>query len=246
MPVAIRPYSLLLSSSSCRHAKPLCAAQPSPGIPRPSPIGLPVRRAPGAACYRTLCILLGLLAWALLAGGCGKGNAPAVGGPGIAVDDLPPGVGRGYPTAMLLGESQPTGAPEVGDPAPGFALQLDDGRTLTSDYLKGRPVVINHWATWCPPCRVEMPELVRAAGERPDVVFIAVNNMEPRDKVEPFAAEYGLNFLVALDPEAHLNDLYAVRALPTTFFIDRQGKLAAVWEGVLSAEKLAELLALIE
>ena len=159
---------------------------------------------------------------------------------------MPPGVGRGYPTALLLGESRPEGAPEVGEQAPGFALQLDDGRTLTSDYLKGRPVVINHWATWCPPCRVEMPELVSAARANPEMVFIAVNNMEPRDKVEPFAAEYGLDFLVALDPEAHLNDLYAVRALPTTFFIDRDGKLAAVWEGVLNAEKLRELLAIIQ
>jgi peroxiredoxin len=162
------------------------------------------------------------------------------------VDDLPPGLGRGYPTAMLLGESEPAGAPEVGEEAPGFALQLGDGRTLMSDYLKGRPVVINHWATWCPPCRVEMPELVKAAGERPEMVFIAVNNMEPRAKIEPFAAEYGLNFLVALDPDARLNDLYAVRALPTTFFIDREGTLAAVWEGVLDAQKLDELLALIE
>lgn len=197
------------------------------------------------ATRRTLLIAVGLfvLAWAVA--GCGRGGAPAAGGPGIGVDELPVGVGRGFPTALLVGDER-TAALAVGEQAPVFALQLADGRTLLSDYLEGRPVVINHWATWCPPCRVEMPELVKAARERPEMVFIAVNNMEPLEKVEPFAAEYGLDFLVALDPEAHLNDLYAVRALPTTFFIDRDGKLAAVWEGVLNAEKLAELLALIE
>lgn len=193
---------------------------------------LPVR-------FLVLCALVLLVA--ACSGGGGGGAEPR--GPAIQFDDLPAGIGRGFPLASV---EQQRGTPErlgIGEPAPNFYMTTADGRTLTLESLRGRPVIINHWATWCGPCRLEMPEIVKAARENPDLVVIAANHMEGAANVEAFAREFEMMMPVVLDAEGRLSELFAVRAFPTTQFIDRDGRLAAEWIGLLTPERLQELLA---
>jgi peroxiredoxin len=191
---------------------------------------------------RLLVVALSALALLVLAA-CGR-TSPATGPIStVAIDELPAGLGRGYPVAGTAGLDNAGTGVAPGQMAPNFTLTLEDGRTLTMESLRGRPVLINHWATWCGPCRVEMPEIVEAAKAHPDLVVLAVNMMEARSQIEPFAAEFGLEIPVVVDPDAKVRDLYAVRGLPTSIVVDREGRISSVWAGVLTATKLEELLA---
>jgi peroxiredoxin len=134
-------------------------------------------------------------------------------------------------------------APAVGHPAPDITATTLDGETFTLSELRGKPVVLNFWATWCPPCRAELPEL-QAAAERYDgeVVIAGVNQSEPADAVRAFASQLGLNFVVPLDADGAVSRLYGVRSLPTTFFIDRQGVIRQMQIGPVTEATLAQLL----
>lgn len=192
-------------------------------------------------------VLIALTFAALILAGCGGPPAEAKLDPArqAALAQFPSGVGRGYPVAHLLGAPPAGGAITRGEPAPDFALVLEDGRHTTLSALKGRPVVLNFWATWCGPCRLEMPELVAAAaGDEP--VVIAANVQEARGQVEPFAAEFAMQMPVLLDSEGSLRQAYQVQGLPTTIFIDRNGVIASVFVGPLTPAALAERLAEIE
>ena len=161
------------------------------------------------------------------------------------LDEFPGGVGRGFPLAQVTGANSTGEAVRFGDIAPDFALVLEDGRHTTLRALYGQPVVLNFWATWCGPCRMEMPELMRAAADDPGLVMLAVNVQEAVDTVEPFATEYAMQPPVVLDTAGAVQDLYGVRGLPTTFFIDKEGRVAAVYPGALSPAALSERLAAI-
>lgn len=198
------------------------------------------RRAPRS--FRRFLVVC-TLALLLAACGGGGGNSAGATGPAIRVDDLPAGVGRGFPLASVEQERASPERLSIGEAAPNFFMTTADGRTLTLDSLRGRPVVINHWATWCGPCRLEMPEIIKAARENPDLVVIAANHMEGAANVEAFAREFDMTVPVVLDTEGRLSELFAVRAFPTTQFIDREGRLAAEWIGLLTPDRLQELLA---
>ena len=161
----------------------------------------------------------------------------------ITIADMPDGIGRGYPAAVVEHGAQ-NGAFRVGDTAPNFWLQLEDGRYVRLSDLKGKPVVINFWATWCPPCRAEMPEFVKTAADE-DLVVLAVNDGEDRKAVEEFAAAFGMEMPVVLDRNGLLNERYLVQGLPTTYFIDRQGKLSSMVVGQITPEALDARLAAI-
>lgn len=133
-------------------------------------------------------------------------------------------------------------APAVGHPAPDFSLTTLAGEPFTLSDLRG-PVVLNFWATWCPPCRAELPELqaasARLAGQ---VAIIGVNQAEAPADVGAFVAGLGLTFPMPLDVNADASRLYAVRSLPTTFFIDRQGVIRRVQVGPVTEATLAQML----
>ncbi len=126
-------------------------------------------------------------------------------------------------------------APYVGQVAPEMTLALLDGDPVTLSHLRGRPVVINFWASWCPPCRQELPALQAAYTRYGDrVEFVAVNVKETPETVSAFVQEAGLGFPVALDADGQVSDLsYEVRGLPTTLFIDSNGVVAARHVGPL-------------
>ena len=99
----------------------------------------------------------------------------------LTYEDLPADIGRGFPEARV-----PRGAtisPEEGNSSPDFSMVLEDGRELALSDLRGRPVMLNFWATWCPPCRAEMPDIVKETAGDEDVVVLAVNVQEDLDTV---------------------------------------------------------------
>jgi len=148
--------------------------------------------------------------------------------------ETPAGLGAGFPVADRV-EGGDTAA---GDAAPNFAFFLAYGRSAGLASLQGRPVVINFWATWCGPCRAEMPELVALHNDNPAVVVLEVNVREKLDAVEAFAAEFGMNMPVILDAEGAIGRAYGVRNMPTTVFVDVDGTIDARWAGLLTGEQL--------
>ncbi|MFZ2488327.1 MAG: TlpA disulfide reductase family protein [Anaerolineae bacterium] len=134
---------------------------------------------------------------------------------------------------------------KTGDVAPDFNLQFADGnKARLSDY-KGHPVIINFWATWCPPCREEMPGFVNVYNryKADDVLVIGVNAEETAAEAADFVRSYQMTFPVALDERGELMQLYNVRGLPTTVFIDKEGHIAGIWSGLLPENELEVSLA---
>ena len=114
-----------------------------------------------------------------------------------------------------------------------FELEsLQGGRVSLRSY-QGRVVFLNFWATWCPPCRAEMPSmqaLYESLGNR-DFEIVAVDLQEEKADVERFVQENGLTFPVLLDTAGQVGGVYSVRNIPTTYLLDRQGNLVARWIG---------------
>jgi thiol-disulfide isomerase/thioredoxin len=110
-----------------------------------------------------------------------------------------------------------------------FELPLLDGTRLKLADLKGRPVFLNFWATWCGPCRSEMPSMEAVYKRLKDRGFeiLAVNIGEDSKQVSPFMGRYGLNFPAALDTTGRVSSLYGVQAIPTTYIIDSRGLIVS-------------------
>ncbi len=126
---------------------------------------------------------------------------------------------------------------------PALQLQSLAGQTVALTDFQGQPTVVNVWATWCPPCRREMPVLQQAQAERPDVHFVFVNQGESASKVQAFLATQQLPLRnVLLDPHGKARVELGHRALPTTLFYDAQGRLVDTRVGELSRATLAQRL----
>jgi cytochrome c biogenesis protein CcmG/thiol:disulfide interchange protein DsbE len=126
--------------------------------------------------------------------------------------------------------------------APDFELATLDGGSIRLADLRGKVVLLNFWATWCPPCKAEMPDLDalhRAYGETQGLVVLGVNLQEPVDTVAPFVRDRNLSFPILLDTDGRVtSDLFHVRPLPTTFIIDRQGYIRDAWNGQIAQEAM--------
>ena len=111
--------------------------------------------------------------------------------------------------------------------APNFKLIDMDDVTHTLGEFKGKPVIINFWATWCPPCREELPSMNRAwkkvKGE--GIKMIAINVGEDEDAIFAFSGEYPIDFLVLLDQNTEEINKWPIKGLPTTFILDPQGRI---------------------
>ena len=127
--------------------------------------------------------------------------------------------------------------PKVADD---FTIGTASGKTFKLSAQRGRPVFINFWATWCPPCLEEMPALERLwRAQKDGFVMLAVTVDANPKLAAPFIERHGFTFTVGLDPEMEVANTYGVRALPSSFVIDRDGRLAAVAVGPRVWDNLA-------
>jgi cytochrome c biogenesis protein CcmG/thiol:disulfide interchange protein DsbE len=135
-------------------------------------------------------------------------------------------------------------APVVDAPAPDFSLSGLDGKPTTLAGLRGETVILNFWATWCDPCREELPLLDRLARTYAgSLTVVAVETGEPAAEVRAFTEALGLGWIrVLTDPAGQVGDLYLVRGLPTTFFIDETGMIRRIRIGTLDSAELESIL----
>ncbi len=113
--------------------------------------------------------------------------------------------------------------------APGFVLMDVMGREFSLEDLRGRVVVLNFWATWCPPCKEEMKSLDELNRMLKDmgVTVVAVNDFEPKERVVDFARRHNYSFTILIDEKGVVSERYRVVVLPTTYIIDREGRAVA-------------------
>lgn len=133
-------------------------------------------------------------------------------------------------------------APQRNFLAPDFSLPTTDGETIRLSDFRGQAVLVNLWATWCPPCRAEMPAIEKVYNEYKDEGFIVFAiDMTYQDKlsaVPPFVQDHGLTFPILLDETGEAARAYQLRSLPSSFFIDRDGIIREVVIGGPMAEAL--------
>lgn len=126
-------------------------------------------------------------------------------------------------------------APRAGRPAPDFALADLRGNTVRLSDLRGKVVFINFWASWCGPCQQEMPEIEKVYQKYVDkgVVFLGVDIQESSSVVRQFVQRGGYNWTFLLDATGLVTSRYGVTAIPTSFFVDRNGVIREVYLGAL-------------
>lgn len=129
--------------------------------------------------------------------------------------------------------------------APDFTVESSEGEMISLSSLEGKPVVLNFWASWCPPCKSEMPDFQKAYetyGE--DIQFVMVNltdgSRETKETAKEYIDEQGYTFPVYYDVNMEAAYAYYVNAVPATYFINAEGKIVAAGRGMLDGESLEE------
>lgn len=137
---------------------------------------------------------------------------------------------------------------KAGMPAPDFTVTMFDGRQLTLSSLRGKVVLLNFWATWCPPCREELARVPQEIIERfrgEEFVFLPISRGETREAVAAFREQMGYTFAMGLDPERVIYDLYASNYIPRNFLINAEGEVVLASVGY-EPEEFDVLVAQIE
>ena len=157
-----------------------------------------------------------------------------------------PASGSFEPAATRLPSiTQPQGIENADSrPAPVLALKDVAGKTVSLIDYKGRAVLVNFWATWCAPCRAEMPHLVAAYEKHKAEGFmlLGINATQQDDPgaIAPYMKEFGMTFPVLLDPDGSAQRAFRLRGLPTSYFIDRQGIIKSTYTGTMTPEIIEE------
>jgi thiol-disulfide isomerase/thioredoxin len=130
----------------------------------------------------------------------------------------------------------------VGKESPDFTLLNLSGEEVSLSDYRGKIVMINFWATWCGFCKKEMPDMQRLSEENDDLVILAVDVMEEKSLVEDYIKEGGYDFEVVLDEKGEVAKNYLVSAFPTSYFVDKDGILLGGVPGMLTWERMNEIL----
>ncbi|SFF45237.1 Peroxiredoxin [Paenibacillus algorifonticola] len=130
-----------------------------------------------------------------------------------------------------------------GEIAPNFKLSSLDNEEMSLTELKGKRVLLNFWATWCPPCRAEMPHIEKFHEEYKDqnVVVIGINLSYTEDSIEDvltFLRKYNVTFPILKDEKARVADLFAIRSYPTTYMIDTSGVIRQKFQGAITYDTM--------
>lgn len=133
-----------------------------------------------------------------------------------------------------------------GNAAPDFELTTLDGEQMSLSSLQGKKVILNFWATWCPPCRSEMPDMQKIQEDYSDEVVIAAVNLTSSEKnvetVKNFVEELELSFPVLLDEKGKINNQYEVMSYPTSYIIDENGIIGTKFVGAMTYEQMEDFL----
>ncbi|MGG1658551.1 peroxiredoxin family protein [Brevibacillus sp. NRS-1366] len=176
-------------------------------------------------------VLLGLLAWGIVDGG------------------------RSPSTTMAPGSTNAQGnltiGIEKGNLAPDFELQTLTGGQVKLSELRGKKVIVNLWATWCPPCRAEIPDMQSFYEENKDkgIVVLGINLTQTEtsaEDVSAFAQAYGITFPILLDVDKQVSNVYKAISIPTSFIIDSHGVIQNKFIGPMNQEMMENMLSAIE
>ena len=135
---------------------------------------------------------------------------------------------------------QPNVGLEAGNKAPNFILEIINGKKLSLwEFAGKKPVILNFWATWCPPCKKEMPLLQKYYEKNKDnIEILAVNMQEDPALIKDWIKDFGITYTILLDPSEQAKSSYNIYAKPTTYFIDSKGIIRAKKLGQLTEEEL--------
>jgi cytochrome c biogenesis protein CcmG, thiol:disulfide interchange protein DsbE len=126
---------------------------------------------------------------------------------------------------------------------PDRGFETFDGASTSFAAYEGEPLVVNFWASWCPPCVAEMPDFERVHRDvREGVRFVGVNTQDAREDADRLAEQTGVTYDLALDPDGDLFRDFEVVAMPSTFFVDAQGAVVHRHAGLLTEQQLRELI----
>lgn len=141
-------------------------------------------------------------------------------------------------------QSQDSGDTESAGAAPDFTLTDLDGKKVSLSDFRGQYVYLNFWASWCSPCKGEMPDIEKMHKEFKEegLVVLAVDMGEGKAEVEEFIKSSGYTFRVLLDPDQSAAEKYGVTAIPASYFIDRDGNIAEKKVGALSEEQMRTII----
>ena len=205
--------------------------EPQPHPPRPI-MDRPIVRAGLAVA------LLALLAGVFLAIRAGRDD-----GGDAAIIAPPTGQASAAPDDEDTGPIEGSG-PVVGQPAPTFALRNADGQIVKLTDLRGKVVWINFWATWCRPCKQELPDIQKLYGEKRDqgLEVLTINYQDPREDAIAYFRDNNLEIPMLLDGSGSVYDQYRLQGLPDSFFVDRDGNVAALHYGYMTEEKMRQRL----
>lgn len=160
----------------------------------------------------------------------------------------------GFGIVALPTAKNPTGrspASDIGRAGPDFLLETPEGGTLRFSDFQGHPVLLNFWASWCAPCRQEMPELVAAFERYRDqgLIIVGVDLQQPASKVTKFANDFGIHFPLAIDRDGEVAKAWRIggpiKGLPSSYFIDASGVIQDRFYGPLAKDSLEKRLAKI-
>lgn len=129
--------------------------------------------------------------------------------------------------------------PKEGDAAAPFSLKLIDGKEFKLSHAKGKPVVINFFASWCHPCKIEAPALQRVYAKYKDrVVFIGIAIQDTDAEVKAYVKEFGIQFPVGIDSAGSIAEAYKIYGIPKTFIIDKRARFSYIYMGEITEEDL--------
>ncbi|CAH0251222.1 MULTISPECIES: TlpA disulfide reductase family protein [Peribacillus] len=138
-------------------------------------------------------------------------------------------------------EKDALGGLKIGAKAPNFSLKTLDGKQVELSDYKGKKVMLNFWATWCPPCKKEMPDMEKYTQQAGDDVVVLAVNIDPENDVQSFVEDNGITFTIPLDSQSAknpVNERYKILSIPTTYFIDKEG---IIRNKVISAMQLKDM-----
>ena len=183
-----------------------------------------------------------LTIWGMLIAACASSTATPV--PAMSTSSVDVST-PGLTLAPISVEAEQSSAdvpvrPQRGFRAPDFTLLDLEGEQVSLSDFRGQLVLINFWATWCPPCRDELPVIQAQYEKSDDLVVLGVNFQEGADEVRSFVTNEELTFPILLDEEGRVTMTYRARALPTSFLVDAEGIITAVHIGPVAAGHLKD------